>query len=170
MVLTGGCLLVYILTFESFGISVEQIFRNNNRYFNGDVYNDDVIASLTGETLDSSQQSHILSVVQGGWFLMIVCGQATHIWLCRTTTVSVFTHGVFSNRVTNVGVLVAIGLGCLVVYTPGLQTVVHAQPPDSLLILYASLAVAAVLWTFTEGRKFITRNYPEFSINKYLAW
>lgn len=55
----------------------------------------------------------------GGWYLMIVCGQAAHIWVCRTTTVSIFQHGIFGNRVTNFGVFIALGLGCFVTYTPG---------------------------------------------------
>ena len=57
----------------------------------------------------------------GGWYLMIVCGQAAHIWVCRTTTVSIFTHGIFSNWITNLGVFIALGLGCFVTYTPGKQ-------------------------------------------------
>ena len=59
----------------------------------------------------------------GGWYLMIVCGQAAHIWVCRTTTVSIFTHGVFSNWITNFGVFIALGLGCFVTYTPGIQII-----------------------------------------------
>lgn len=62
----------------------------------------------------------------GGWYLMIVCGQAAHIWMCRTTTVSIFQHGVFSNRVTNFGVIIALLLGCFVTYTPG--TVANCVP------------------------------------------
>ena len=55
----------------------------------------------------------------GGWYLMIVCGQAAHIWVCRTTTVSIFQHGIFTNRVTNYGVVIALLLGCFVTYLPG---------------------------------------------------
>ena len=62
----------------------------------------------------------------GGWYLMIVCGQAAHIWMCRTTTVSIFQHGIFSNRVTNFGVIIALLLGCFVTYTPG--TVANCVP------------------------------------------
>ena len=58
----------------------------------------------------------------GGWYLMIVCGQAAHIWVCRTTTVSIFQHGVFSNKITNIGVVIALLLGCFVTYCPGKAT------------------------------------------------
>lgn len=48
-------------------------------------------------------------------------GQATHVWVCRTTTVSIFEHGILGNKHTTAGVCIAIALGCFVVYTPGIQ-------------------------------------------------
>jgi hypothetical protein len=69
----------------------------------------------------------------GGWYLMIVCGQAAHIWVCRTTTVSIFQHGVFTNKITNIGVGVALLLGCFVTYCPGKSTLQYCvQPSNSL--------------------------------------
>ena len=59
------------------------------------------------------------SMTTGGWYLMIVCGQAAHIWVCRTCTVSIFQHGIFSNKITNFGVVIALLLGCFVTYCPG---------------------------------------------------
>jgi Cation transporting ATPase, C-terminus len=71
---------------------------------------------------------------------MIVCGQAAHIWVCRTTTVSIFQHGVFTNKITNIGVVVALLLGCFVTYCPGktaalilCQTLQHYPLAFSLL-------------------------------------
>lgn len=61
---------------------------------------------------------------------MIVCGQAAHIWVCRTTTVSIFQHGIFSNRVTNVGVVIALLLGCFVTYLPGKRSIRMIVPTD----------------------------------------
>ena len=77
---------------------------------------------------------------------MIVCGQAAHIWVCRTTTVSIFQHGIFSNRITNFGVVIALLLGCFVTYLPGLQKIVQSGNPYSLLLLYSSLWVSFTLW------------------------
>jgi hypothetical protein len=101
---------------------------------------------------------------------MIFLGQATHVWVARTTTVSIFEHGIFTNSYINIGVIIAILLGCFVTYTPGLQSVVQSGNPFSLDILYACLFVAAAIWSWAEGRKWFTRNYPDHPANKYLAW
>lgn len=180
MVLTGACLLVYFLTFGLYGVTPEQLFANNNTYFTGssdqnNFYPKGSVSSQTGfntntQFFTSDEQNNILAVVQGSWFLMIVCGQASHVWVCRTCTVSIFEHGLLKNRVTNFGVVIAIGLGCLVTYTPGIQGIVGSSNPYSLFILYGSLLAAGIFWPFTELRKYITRNYPSHWSNKYFAW
>jgi len=129
-----------------------------------------MFVTSSGLSYDADTQNHILSVIQGTWYLMIVCGQATHVWVCRTATVSIFEHGIFGNHYTTYGVAIALCLGCFVVYTPGLQTIVGAANPFSLIIFEATLLCAFTLWTYTEGRKWFTRNYRNHWLNKYLAW
>jgi hypothetical protein len=97
-------------------------------------------------------------------------GQCAHLYCARTCTVSIFEHGFFCNPTANVGVLVAVALGCFVVYTPGLQDIVQTRNPFSLYIFYGGLLSAGVLFVWTEGRKWFTRTYPEHYLNKYLAW
>jgi magnesium-transporting ATPase (P-type) len=110
-----------------------------------------------------TDQKEILAVAQGTWYLMIVIGQAIHIWACRTNKISLFKHGFFTNSKTNVGVLVALCLGVFIVYTPGIQTVVMAYNPLSLPLLYGALVSIFCFFTFTEGRKWFLRTYPESS-------
>jgi magnesium-transporting ATPase (P-type) len=92
---------------------------------------------------------------------MIVIGQAVHIWTCRTTKISLFTHGFFTNSKTNVGVLVAVCLGIFIVYTPGIQQIVMAGNPHSLPLLYGALLSVGCFFILTEGRKYLLRNYPQ---------
>ena len=174
MILTGGCFFVYFLTFQKFGVTAKMLFQNNNLFFPAANSGDDDANYFVGTNdrrFSPDEQNHILYVVQGGWYLMIVCGQAAHIWVCRTTTVSIFQHGIFTNRITNIGVVIALCLGCFVTYLPGLQVIVQSANPYSLLILYASLWVSFSLWAWAEGRKYITRTYPgKNCFNRYLAW
>lgn len=170
MVLMGVCLLVYFITFRTYGVSAKQLFDNNYTYFTGGDNPDDFTAYYNGKVYNSDAQNDILRVVQGSWFLMIVLGQAVHIWVCRTTTVSLFQQGFFSNMTTNVGVCIAIGMGCLVAYTPGIQGIVSSGDPDSLNMLYGSLLAAGILFPFTEGRKYFSRAYPDHWLNKYVGW
>jgi len=169
MMLTGACLLVYFLTFRELGISGRDIYNIDYKYFTGSGEDDDYVTS-DGTRYTGKEQNDILARVQGGWFLMIVCGQAAHVWVCRTTTVSIFNHGVFGNRITNMGVVLALLLGCFVTYTPGLQMVVNSANPNSLFILYGSLLVAAMLWGTSEARKLFSRSYPTHWLNRILGW
>jgi len=78
--------------------------------------------------------------------------------VARTQTQSIFSRGVFSSPFVNAANVVAISLACLIVYTPGLQTVTGATKPDQLAVVYASLIAWAGLWGWTEARKAITRH------------
>jgi magnesium-transporting ATPase (P-type) len=103
-------------------------------------------------------------------YLLIVLGQAVHVFCCRTDTVSLFTHGVFSNVYTNIGVVVAVLLGCFIVYTPGVRDLTGAADPYGLGVIYGLIFTAWYLVSWTEGRKWFTRTYPEHWVNGYLAW
>lgn len=169
LIITGGCYFTYFRTFQHFGVTPAQVMNNNNKFFPADS-EDRVFVTDSGDMYDRRDQLHILQRVQAAWYLMIVIGQANHIWNARTTTVSIFTHGLFENSACNYGVVIAIALACFVVYTPGIAYVVGSHNPLSLEILYASLLVAAAMWPYCEGRKWFTRTYPEHWLNKWVAW
>ena len=169
MILTGGCFLTYFLVFNFYGVTAKDLFTMNNSNFPppGD---DDDFKATEGRTYDTNEQNDIMLMVMGTWYLAIVVGQASHVFVCRTATVSIFQHGIFTNQMTNFGVILAILLGCFVVYTPGLQGVVQSRGAFSLPILYCALLNFGCHWSWTEGRKYFTRTYPSHWLNKYLAW
>lgn len=169
MILTGGCFLTFFLAFQFYGLSASDVVNTNNSYFPAADSND-IYKTSDDREYDEGKQNHILFVVQAAWYMGIVVGQASHVFVCRTSTVSIFEHGVFTNNITNIGVVVAIALGCFIVYTPGLQDIVQSRNPFSLHILYCALLNFVAHWSTTEARKYMTRNYPEMWLNKYLAW
>lgn len=93
-----------------------------------------------------------------------------NVYCCRTRTSSIFTHGFFTNKYTNYGVVAAVCLGIIVCYTPGIQLVVSTANPHSLQIFYAFLLCGPILFGWCEGRKWFTRTYPDHWLNKHLAW
>jgi magnesium-transporting ATPase (P-type) len=100
--------------------------------------------------------------------MMIVVSQAIHVWHCRTLKVSLFTHGWFTNSKTIVAVVVAVALALIVVYVPGIQSIVFTTQIPSLIILYGALINFAAFLIFAEGRKWIIRNYPESLVGRCL--
>jgi sodium/potassium-transporting ATPase subunit alpha len=172
MILTGGCLFYFFRAFQHYGVSPFQVMNNNNRFFPASSSDNIITVHKDGEThvYDEHDQKEILRVVQAGWYLMIVIGQVSHLYQCRTTRMSIFTHGLFRNSISNIGAVLAIVLGCFVVYCPGIRDIVSAAYPVSLEIFYASLLVSGAMWINGEGRKYILRTYPEHPVSKILAW
>ena len=120
---TGVCLLVWFQLFQHYGVSASDLFTNN-QYFNMDgMGNVGSITTSNGTVLTSEEQTFLLARTQASWYLMIVVGQAVHVFLARTRTISIFQHGWFSNSYTNVAVFVAACLGVLSVYCPGIKIV-----------------------------------------------
>ena len=123
------------MAFNYFGISNGEVTSFDGRFFTdypiGDYLSD------AGKIFSVERQRHIMSIIHGEfnlvqchahpeknvlnivilfsctgtYYLSIVFCQAMHIWTCRTMYISLFDHGVFSNEMTNYGVLISIALG-----------------------------------------------------------
>lgn len=52
-----------------------------------------ITAELNGQVYNAEEQLQILSEVQTSYYAIIVLSQFMHIWVCRTRTTSIFTHG-----------------------------------------------------------------------------
>ena len=168
LIITVGCLITYFLTFEHVGISTAELSGLGIHFFNSDSTSN--YHSLAGHTFTPTEQMQVLHIVQASWYLLVVLGQAVHVFCCRTALISLSVHGVFTNLYTNIGVVVAILLGCFVVYTPGVQTLTGASAPFSSDVVYGLLFSSGMLVSWTEGRKWFSRTYPDHWLNKYLAW
>eukprot|EP00455_Lapot_gusevi_P047342 TRINITY_DN6382_c0_g1_i1.p1 TRINITY_DN6382_c0_g1~~TRINITY_DN6382_c0_g1_i1.p1 ORF type:complete len:104 (-),score=18.56 TRINITY_DN6382_c0_g1_i1:181-492(-) len=53
--------------------------------------------------------------------MMVTMGQVYHIFMCKTRTTSVFSHGFFNNMIMNYGVLIELALILLIIYIPWSQ-------------------------------------------------
>ena len=174
LILTGAALVGYFLQFAAFGVTAIDLAANANQFFpsaNGAPF----ISASTGVVLTADDQLYILAVVQSLWYLSIVTGQASHIFACRTTVVSIFRHGVFGNVWVNAAVVAALGLACLVVYCPGVIVVTRTETPTQVLVLYTALVALAGLWSWSEFRKWVTRRlvrqgHAKGQFNRIFAW
>lgn len=169
LIVTGGCLFHFFRAFQHNGVSAVDVMNNNNKFFPA-ANNNRVFMASNGEEYDSSKQNEILHRVMAGWYLCIVFGQCVHLSHARTTTISIFVHGLFSNKVALWGIVWATCLGVFIVYCPGISYIVNANHPYSLDIFYSVLIMAAFFFPYCEGRKWFTRNYPEHWLNRILAW
>lgn len=170
LIVTCGCLFYFFRAFQHYGISPLQVMNNNNKFFPAESDARVVVTSDGQESYTPHEQQDILQSIQAGWYLMIVIGQVSHLFQCRTAHMSIFKHGLFRNQMANVGAVVAVILGCFVVYCPGINMVVSAKYPVSIEVFYGALVVTTAMWIFGEGRKALIRNYPENFFVKFMAW
>lgn len=67
------------------------------------------------------------------------------------------------------GTMIEVLLLCLLVYTPGLNAILGAQPPPPLVWVFP-VGVGVVLWIFAESRKWLIRHRPWWTITRILKW
>jgi sodium/potassium uptake antiporter P-type ATPase alpha subunit len=185
MIETGGCLFTYFRTFAKYGISPQELYEKmKNQYFPAlDGTSNWVVSPDSarrynvpeGTLYTPHEQNQIMMEVMCAWFLMIVAGQAWHIWNARKARESIFSHGfrgLISNKYVNIAVPVAVALGCIVAYVPGINEITQAsRHPESLDIFFASLFTGFCFISHGELRKFLCRKFPQsWFVKKFVDW
>jgi len=124
-----------------------------------------------GKTLTSSQQVEILGQAQAlYWFLVVVC-QIMHVYLVRTRTQSVWTHGFFGNMVLNYGVVVEICICIMIVFVPDLSNSVMGFNHNLPKKLWALFILGwGVLYCYIEGFKWAKRHNKGGAFVKMLGF
>jgi len=112
-----------------------------------------------GVILSAQEQVEILSQAQTlYWFLVVTC-QVLHVLLVRTRRQSIFTHGIFTNVVTDYGIGVELCLIVIFIFVPVISSDVmtfSGKLPKSLWFLF--LLGWGTLFLFIEGFKWAKRN------------
>jgi len=177
---TLGSLMGFFLVFDYYGMSGSSLF--NTPYFQGSgspdmatfpgcVTLDDVHSSVPHgmACYDNHDQEQILRRAQTCYFVLLTFSQLAHIWLCKTRTASLWTHGAFRNEHTLFGVIVSTCIILLIVFAPSSHTIFTSEPfPQRFWALLPITPVVLALWQ--EGRKAYVRKYPHSFIAKKVHW
>ncbi len=102
------------------------------------------------------------------FFAAVVICQVTDVLICRTRRQSLFTVGVFSNKLINLGIVAELVLLAIIVFTPWLHPF-FGTAPLGLFELSLGIPFAILILVFGEGRKLLTRRGNQFTA-KYLMW
>jgi magnesium-transporting ATPase (P-type) len=156
------------MAFSYFGITAKEVRELDNRFFS-DYPIGDYLAD-NGKVYTIERQHQIMRVIHGTYYLTIVTCQACHIWTCRTMTMSIFEHGVFSNAYTNFGVPISLALGFAVVYFPPLQYMDGSGGAIISAVLVVTGFCFVALWGWSELRKWVLRAYPDEIFTSLLRW
>jgi len=176
------CISAYIgffLVFEYYGMAFKDLFNTN--FFQENTDEDmptfpgchtlaDNPPFPTGSVCyNAADQQEVLFQAQTAYYAILVFSQVAHIWLCKTRTESLFTHGVFRNEFTLPAVIVEICLLLLFILPPSSKDVIYTSPfPPRFWPLILIPWTALFIWQ--EGRKWYVRRHPHSFIAKHVHW
>jgi sodium/potassium-transporting ATPase subunit alpha len=158
---TFACLLVYFKIFAEYGLSPHELIGKSTNYFQTGAPD----LHTRNKVLTDTDQLELLALVQSAWYVILVCSQFTHIFTARTRTSSMFKHGLFTNGVTNIAIVGELLLMLFVIYSPFLQPYLGTYTVPAKFY-WPALVSFAMLWSWGEGRKAISRSYPNSLFTK----
>ena len=117
-----SCIFAFLMVYVREGVPLSNVWMaNTDHHFMSSDVDQVPFTAANGRTFSAAQQTAIYTQSVAAWYVTIILNQAWHVWVCKTRTVSIFTHGFLSNPVTLLGVAIAIFSAAIFVYVPELQ-------------------------------------------------
>jgi len=148
------CFLAYCLVFLSYGISISSLPFTS--YFQSGA--DDLVTSHG--VYDADKQLEIVAEAQTAWYACLVLSQFGHIWMCKTTTQSIFSHGIFSNHITVYGTIIQVAILMIIIFVPYLQPFFNTYNLPSVFWT-PIIGSIGCMWIWGEGRRYLFRTLPK---------
>jgi magnesium-transporting ATPase (P-type) len=98
-----------------------------------------------------------------GFLATIVVTQMFNVFACRTNRTSVFSKGLFSNRMIWVGIATEVLLIIVIAYVPFVQKIFGTSPFPPYYFLWM-IGFGAIILGVEELRKYMYRKYNLFGI------
>lgn len=102
------------------------------------------------------------------FFAVVVICQVADVLICRTRRQSIFSIGIFSNKLINLGILTEFALVATIAFVPWLNPFFGSAPVGWEVIIDGCL-FAAITILYDEIRKWFVRRENTF-VTKYLMW
>lgn len=119
-----------------------------------------------GEELASADPLYLKAVT--AFFASIVICQVADVMICRTRRESVFSKGIFSNKLVLAGIASELILLLIIVYNPFTHRLFGTHPL-TLFELSLSVPFALLIFFGDEFRKLFIRKDVKF-VQRYLSW
>ena len=104
----------------------------------------------------------------GAFFISVIICQIADVLLCRTRKQSVFTKGLFSNKLVWAGIFTELLLGALIIYSPIGNLIFNTLPLPGY-VFFMAVPIAFLTFFGDELRKWLRRRGNKF-VEKWLTW
>ena len=121
--------------------------------------------------LSPGAQVEVAAEAAAAYYWTLVMTQVLHIWLCKTRFMATLKHGLFNNVVMIYGVAIEILLILIFIFVPKVNSLLVGSPDFPFRYWVVFFAPWAVMGVVQEGRKYLSRKYPNnyFLVN-YINW
>ena len=119
-----------------------------------------------GEQLANNNPLYMQSVT--AFFAAVIVCQVANVFASRTRMQSVFTMGLFSNRMVLFGIAVELIILALIIWNPFANLIFNTSPLDLKYVLL-SIPFAILLLGVDELRKYLLRREVRWAV-RYLKW
>lgn len=119
-----------------------------------------------GEQLANNNPLYMQSVT--AFFSAVIICQIANVFASRTRLQSVFTLGLFSNRMVLVGIATELIILALIIWNPSANLIFNTHPLDLRYLLFA-IPFAILLLGVDELRKYLLRRNVSW-VTRYLKW
>lgn len=119
-----------------------------------------------GEQLANNNPLYMQSVT--AFFSAVIICQIANVFASRTRFQSVFTLGLFSNRMVLVGIATELIILALIIWNPSANLIFNTHPLDLRYLLFA-IPFAILLLGVDELRKYLLRRNVSW-VTRYLKW
>lgn len=151
---------------SKYGIPARMLPFLADKYFSSSA---DPLTAADGRIYSASDQLTILGEAQAAWYATIVLCQFWHIFTVKTRIASTFKHPSFANVMTDLGVVLDIAFIVVVVYVPGVITVLGTSPMGVQgWITHFGFLLFILAWT--EFNKWMRRNRPAHWYTRAFSW
>jgi sodium/potassium-transporting ATPase subunit alpha len=119
-----------------------------------------------GEQLANNNPLYLQSVT--AFFAAVIICQIANVFASRTRLQSVFTMGLFSNRMVLLGIAVELSILAIIIWNPFANLIFNTSPLDLRYVLL-SIPFAIFLLGIDEFRKYLLRRNVSWAV-KFLRW
>jgi sodium/potassium-transporting ATPase subunit alpha len=149
--ITVGCFLSWMWVFLEHGLSLSDIVLTADYAWSET--SDPLFVPSLNRTLSASEQVDIAWEASAAYYITLVMGQFTHVWLCKALRIPLLRHKFTANTLMFYGVLLEVAILLLCVYVPGIQQIVFSRSAGGLSwILWVPVGIVLVL--LNEGPKY----------------
>eukprot|EP00835_Amoeboradix_gromovi_P006208 NODE_689_length_5162_cov_0.365001.p1 type:complete len:1110 gc:universal NODE_689_length_5162_cov_0.365001:1547-4876(+) len=149
-----GSLIAFFLIFY-LGVEIEGINYSlgPSQLFGYRSYREDM---MTFHGISQSTYDLLLSKAQSGYFINMICAQAADLIITKVKYGNIFSKQIFINKMSYLGIAFSFSWACLVVYCPGITTVLTTSGPRGEVFL-VGLGSAIGIIIYDTSRKYVLK-------------